>query len=78
MYQSVGAEYVTGEISSLILQLVFRQFYRLIFAPLQKSSYAVIWSSVFPTTAKDILAIYKYWYYIGDPYTDLLNNLWEP
>ena len=33
----VGAEYVTGEINSLILQLLFRQFYRLIFAPPQKS-----------------------------------------
>ena len=32
-YRSVGAEYVTGEINSLILQLLFRQFYRLIFAP---------------------------------------------
>ena len=36
-YQRVGAEYVTGEINSLILQLLFRQFYRLIFAPPQKS-----------------------------------------
>ena len=32
----VGAEYVTGEINSLILQLIFRQFYHLIFAPSQE------------------------------------------
>ena len=36
-YRSVVAEYITGEINSLILQLLFRQFYRLIFAPPQKS-----------------------------------------
>ena len=36
-YQSVGAEYATAEINGLILQLLFRQFYRLIFAPSQKS-----------------------------------------
>ena len=35
-YRSVGAEYVTGEINSLILQLLFRQFYHLIFAHPQK------------------------------------------
>ena len=26
-YQSVGADYVTGQINSLILQLLLRQFY---------------------------------------------------
>ena len=36
-HQSVGAEYVTGEINSLTLQLLFRQFYCLIFALPQKS-----------------------------------------
>ena len=36
-YQHVGAEYVTGQINSLILQLLLRQFYHLIFAPSQKS-----------------------------------------
>ena len=30
-YQSVSAEYATGEIIGLILQLLFRQFYCLIF-----------------------------------------------
>ena len=35
--KSVGAEYVTSEINSLILQLLFRQFYCLVFAPHQKS-----------------------------------------
>ena len=34
---SVGAEYVAKQINSLILQLVLRQFYRLIFAPSRKS-----------------------------------------
>ena len=34
--ECVGAEYVTGEINSLILQLLFRQFYHLIFAHPQK------------------------------------------
>ena len=41
-YQNVGAEYVTGKINSLILRLLFRRFYRLIFAPPQKSKYIVI------------------------------------
>ena len=35
-YQSVSTEYVTGQINSLILQLLFRQFYHLIFKPSQK------------------------------------------
>ena len=36
-YQSVVAEYVTGQINSLLLRLLLRQFYRLIFVPSQKS-----------------------------------------
>ena len=34
---SVGAEYVAEQINSLILQLVLRRFYRLIFALSRKS-----------------------------------------
>ena len=34
--ECVGAEYVTDEINSLILQLLFRQFYHLTFAHPQK------------------------------------------
>ena len=30
-------EYVTGQINSRVLQLLLRQFYRLIFAPSRKS-----------------------------------------
>ena len=41
-YQSVGAEYVGRKINSLILQLLSRRFYLLIFAPPQKSKYTVI------------------------------------
>ena len=36
-YQSMDPEYVTGEINSRILELLLRQFCRLIFAPSQKS-----------------------------------------
>ena len=39
---SVGAEYVAEQINSLILQLGLRQFYRLAFAPSQKSEYTVV------------------------------------
>ena len=35
--ECMGAEYITDEINSFILQLLFRQIYRLIFAPPQKS-----------------------------------------
>ena len=36
-YQSMDPEYVTGQINSRILELLLRQFCRLIFAPSQKS-----------------------------------------
>ena len=36
-YQSLGPEYVTRQISSHILELLLRQFCRLIFAPSRKS-----------------------------------------
>ena len=36
-HQNVGAEYVTGNINSTFLQFLFRRFYRLTFAPPQKS-----------------------------------------
>ena len=36
-YQSEGTEYVTGQINSLILRLLLRRFYRLIFVPSRKS-----------------------------------------
>ena len=32
-YQTIDPEYVTGQINSRILELLFRQFSRLIFAP---------------------------------------------
>ena len=36
-YQSMDPEYVTGQINSRILELLLRQFCRLIFAPSRKS-----------------------------------------
>ena len=36
-HQSMDSEYVTGEINSRILELLLRQFCRLIFAPSRKS-----------------------------------------
>ena len=36
-YQSMDPEYVTGQINSRILELLLRQFCRLIFAPSQQS-----------------------------------------
>lgn len=42
-YQHVSTKYVTGLINNLTLQLLLRQFYRSIFAPSQKSQYAVAW-----------------------------------
>ena len=41
-YQSMGPEYITGEINSRILELLFRLFCRLIFAPSRKSYYALV------------------------------------
>ena len=41
-YQSMGPEYITGEINSRILELLFRRFCRLIFAPSRKSYYALV------------------------------------
>ena len=35
-------EYVTGEINSRILEVLLRQFCRLIFAPSRKSQYALV------------------------------------
>ena len=62
-YQSMGPEYVTGQINSRILELILRWFCRLIFIPCWKSYHVVVWWSVLPTTTKDILAIYncRYW-----------------